>query len=334
MKEKDIGPPADPKTRERRKETFRAKFLLGDTEGDSWTWSRRWDVPTGYFRVTAKAWYAFGLRVPVEITGVTEPAVIETTGANDAAGEYTVTLSARALDANSAFYEEVGLDRSEIHEGKELVLEAGFQVQFQLKVLGININKSIPADGGFDFGQDFTPPFGGGGGPEVWIPSALTRTEVGILGIIKGSARVGFNVAGEGTIQADCTALYGNDEIRSWLPGGKKEAKKTHTLAFGGTGAERKLTAELSPLERSGSAKEFGYRLSDPEFHWRVRLIPGIRADLQVKAKPVFSDTFTIGPLWLDDLAVDLGTLKLGAHPGTTGIYRVKNGEKSWDKSK
>lgn len=324
-----------PKTTETKKASFTSEFLLGDTDGESWTWSRRWDIPTGYFKVSAKAWYSYGMRIPIEIDATTEPAKIVTTGGRDVDSEYSVTLSARTLGAGSSFYEGVGLAKDKVHDGAELVLEAGFQVTFELKVLGIKFpTTSIPKDDAFHFNQDFKPPFGDSSGFEVWIDPKLTHTQVSLLGIVIGSVKAGVKVTGEGTVRVDYTALYGNDEIKSWAPGAKNDAKKTNTLTFTKSGEERTMKAEAPALEREGASKEFGYKLSNPRNDWEVKLIPGIRGDLEVKAKPIFHDTFTIGPLWLNDLAFDIGTWKFQAHSGTKNTYKVKNGEKTWKKSK
>lgn len=50
------------------------------------------------------------------------------------------------------------------------------------------------------------------------------------------------------------------------------------------------------------------------------------------EAKPVYSNKFTIGPLWLDSLAIKLGTVRLNAHKGSKRCYKVKNGTKVWKK--
>ncbi|KAF0244496.1 MAG: hypothetical protein FD180_2457 [Planctomycetota bacterium] len=324
---------AGPSTKEKGHAVFKAKFLAGDTEGQSWVWSRRWEVPTGHFSVTARAWYSYGLRIPIEITAKTDPATIERTGDKDLDSNFSVYLKARAFDAGTSFYEEVGLSGDDLHDGKEFVLSAGFQVTFSLKVFGLKINSSLPKDDDFGFSQNFAPPFGASGtesGFDIWIPSEVTHTRVSILGVVVGSLEAGVNVSGKGTIYADYTALYGKDELKSWYPGQEDDAKKLNRLKWEADGPERRLISELPALEHKGGKKDFGCVLSRPEFEWAMRLTPGVRGVIAVHAKPIYNDSYTIGPLWLDELAFDIGTWKLGAHPGTIHGYRIKNGEKSW----
>ncbi len=329
--------PKPPKVKEAGKVTHQAGFVTGFTKGDSFEWSRRWDVPTGFFRVKAVAWYDYGLRVPIRIDGTTRPGTITTKGTEDVDSEYRVSLKAAAIDADTAFYREAGLATSDLHDGQELVLGAGFQVTLTLKVMGIDIAKTLPKNGGFDFGQDFRPPFGDCGtkcGFDVWVPSSVTHTGIDILGILKGSARVGVNVSGDGKVIVDYTGKYGNDEVKSWLSTkNERSAQKRHELAFRGPGDEHILVQKADAIDRNqGGSKFYGYEVSKPRYEWKVALTPGVRADISVNAKPIFSDKFTIGPLWFHDLAIDLGTVKLGAHGGGKDAYTVKHGEKTFEK--
>jgi hypothetical protein len=312
--------------------SYTAKFLTGFTEGDQWEWSRRWDFPTGgYFRVKASAWYDYGLRVPVQIKGTLDPTNIRVTG-GDKPSEYEVKLEASALDAPKSYYEDVGLKSADVHDGKELVLSAGLQVTFTLHVLGTDINERLPNDDTFNFSQDFRPPFGDCGtncGFNVWIPAEITHTSVNILGIIKGSARAGVNVSGNGTARIDFEALSGSSVVQSWGKGDKKNASNKRRIAL--TKASQATTqVSEAPALNDITSREYGYRLSSPSYDWGIVLTPGVRADIDIKLWPI-KETFTVQPLWLDALAIRLGNLSLGPHAGTKATYTLKHGRKSGD---
>lgn len=312
--------------------TYTSKFLTGFTEGDQWEWSRRWDFPTGgYFRVKASAWYDYGLRVPVQIKGTLDPTSIRVSG-GDQPSEYEVKLEASALDAPKSYYEDVGLKSADVHDGKELVLSAGLQVTFTLHVLGTDINERLPSNDAFDFSQDFKPPFGDCGtncGFNVWIPAEITHTGVNILGIIKGSARAGVNVSGNGTARIDFEALSGSSVVQSWGKGDKKNASNKRRISL--SKANQALTqVSEAPVLNDVTSREYGYRLSSPGYDWGIVLTPGIRADIDIHLWPI-KETFTVQPLWLDALAIRLGNLSLGPHAGTKTSYTLKHGRKSGD---
>lgn len=312
--------------------TYTSKFLTGFTEGDQWEWSRRWDFPTGgYFRVKASAWYDYGLRVPVQITGTLTPTSIQVTG-GDKPSEFEVELKASALDAAKSYYEDLGLKSADLHDGKELVLSAGLQITFTLHVLGTDINERLPKNDAFDFSQNFRPPFGDCGtncGFNVWIPAEITRTSVNILGIIKGSARAGVNVSGNGSIQADFEALSGTTVVQSWGRGNKKSAANKRRLSFGSASQALSQLSE-APVLGGLSFCDYGYRLSSPGYQWGIVLTPGVRADIDISLWPI-KETFTVQPLWLDALAIRLGNLSLGPHAGSKTSYTLKHGRKAGD---
>jgi hypothetical protein len=250
----------------------------------------------------------------------------------DKPSEYEVKLEASALDAPKSYYEDVGLKSADVHDGKELVLSAGLQVTFTLHVLGTDINERLPNNDAFDFSQDFKPPFGDCGsncGFNVWIPAEVTHTGVNILGIIKGSARAGVNISGNGTARIDFEALSGSNVVQSWGKGDKKNAANKRRISL--TKASQAATqVSEAPLLNDVTSREYGYRLSSPGYDWGIVLTPGIRADIDIKLWPI-KETFTVQPLWLDVLAIRLGNLSLGPHAGTKTSYTLKHGRKSGD---
>jgi hypothetical protein len=327
--------PKAPKTKEKGRVAYDADFLTGFTRGDSLEWTRRWDVPTGFFRVKATAWYDYGLRVPVRVHAVMKPERIETKGASDVESKYDVSLDAKTLDADAAFYRDVGLSGSDVADGKELVLRAGFSVTLTLRIMGIDINQTIPKGAAFDFGQNFRPPFGDCGtkcGFDVWVPSSITHTGISILGVLKGEARFGVNVSGNGAVGVDYGALFGNDPLKSWHSSrSANSAENRHDIVFSSPKQTHTFFQNAPAIaQKQGGSKSFGFALSKPKYTWKLELTPGVRADIEVNAKPIFKSKFTIGPLWLHDLAIRLGTINLRGHDGTADEHLVRLGTKTF----
>lgn len=323
-----------PETSTRGKVTSRAKFLTGFTEADDFIWEKRWSFSFGYVSVKFHPWYEFGLRVPVEVTGVLDPKKIVHKGAHDQPEEFTVELSAKAFDAGPKYYEDTGLERSLVKDGNEFLLGVGFEIIIKVKA-GSIVNKRwvVPKHAAFSMSQNFDPPFGNCGtkcGFELWIDPTLTHTKLSLLGIVTGAAQVGFNVSGKGEASVEFEALYGNDTIASWPAGKAGEKRQKHRVFFASTKDLHKYKAEAKRNAHPGIAKGYGYKLSAPRYDWSVVVTPGVKANIRVKAKPLLNKNFPIGPKWFDSFAIKLGTVKLNGHKGTKRIYKMKQGEKTW----
>lgn len=320
------------------KATSRSKFLTGFTKADSYIWEESWKFPSGHLIVRFHAWYEFGLRVPVEIKGTLAPDTLKYRDTADKPQEFEVTLSARTFDAPAAFYSDVGLARDLILDGQEFALGAGFDLTIDVKA-GWVVKKKfvIPKNAKFDWGQDFTPPLGNCGKDcaiELWIPASVTRTELSLAGIVTGSARIGFLVAGDGEVSVDFEALFAKDAVNSWLPGAKNKARRSHRLRFDRPNAETTVKSETGEIKGDGVTRKFGYAVSDPRYTWNLDVTPGVRADIHIKAKPFINDKFPIGPIWIWPLTVDLGKLELDRHKGTTKRYELRHGEKVFHERK
>jgi hypothetical protein len=165
---------------------------------------------------------------------------------------------------------------------------------------------------------------------KYWIPSKITNTglKIGLKKLyVKGEARAGFLLAGSGTVHVHYESVYANGPLSSQLRG-RRDAKKTHDLAFGSSAA-RFVTTRLPALGRPGS-RHFGFILSKPSYTWNLRLTPGVRVDIDIVAGKWIDKRFTAGPLWLESVAVNLGKLSLPHHKGTNKAYRVKLGTKTY----
>ena len=305
------------------------QFVNGYIVADAFDHTFRWDFSIGHVLVTGGAWYGFGLRIPIVVSGTIAPSTIAHTGNSpDEKSAYTTDVSVKVLDGDSDFYAAAGLPPEELYDGHELVLTAGAFVRIQASLAGVvNVDQTIPAGGGVDFGQDFTPPFANCGtdcGLDFWIPSEVTHTGIDLLGIVRGEARIGFNVAGDGHVDVDYESLDDGEVVVS---DGSDGTHKTHRPSFSGT-ATKTYDTTLAKLSAPGS-KNYGYKLSNVDYTWDVALTPGVRGDISVDTL-FWSWGATIGPFWVDDARIGLGSLHLGTLEGTRKSQKVSKGRKSW----
>jgi hypothetical protein len=311
--------------------TTASKFLTGFTIDDSFEWEEEWEFPSGSFNISAGAWYAFGLRIPIEVTATVTPTMITNSGSMDQTTPFTTTLNAKTLDGGTSFYRDTGLPESQIYDGKELVIEAGAYVTLRLTAGwgAIKINETIPKNLRADYGKHFKPPLGDCGtgcGFDVWIPAAITHTEFNVLGMIEGSAQVGFNVSGDGTVAVGYESLFNGSRLDSSVGG---TTRGNHTMSF--TKAGNKTVSTILPVATRSLLKDsFGYRLFDPVYTWKIQLTPGIKGAVVVNAKPFFKLDVPIGPFWLNFLEIDLGSITLRSHQGTNTSYSNQPGRKSY----
>jgi hypothetical protein len=311
---------------EHGKKKFVGHFVTGFTEDNEFEWEERWDFPSGFFSVGVGAYYAFGLRVPIEVTATLDP--IESVHLiRDAATEATTTLRAKPVDGSRQFYLDAGLSKDHAQEGEELLLEAGAYATVRLQAGwgAIKVNETFPKNLGFDFSQNFEPPFGDCGtrcGFDVWIPTNQTKTGINVLGLVEGGVQLGFNISGKGTVGLDYSSLFDGKLVESKF--GARSA--THRLEWSAPG-DKVVSTTLPPLP-SADNEAYGYRLAAPKYDWKVTVTPGVKGTVEVNARPFFTIDEVIGPFWLPFLDVNLGTVELSAHKGSNTQYDAQPGRK------
>ena len=172
--------------------------------------------------------YAFGLRVPIEVTWQMKPALAYTTSGTrsgkDRATKGGVTLTAKPAEKPKGFYKAVGLDSKKIYNGKEMYVGAWASAGMSLKVggkkvfgktIGLTRKKAetcIKTGKGTCFSREMQPPWGKKQKlkigksrskmktPTVWLPASLTKTYLEKdIGIAKGwaKAQAGFKFGGK-----------------------------------------------------------------------------------------------------------------------------------------
>jgi hypothetical protein len=317
-------------TNESGQATTVSEFVNGFIVDPSFEYKEHWNFSVGSLTFKAGAWLLAGVRIPIKVTGVMSPTKIPTTGPADVESSYESQLDVDVIDADAAYYERAGLPDSELASGHELVFEGGAYVTIKLDLPSglFDIDKTIPNNPTFDWGKDFIPPFGVSGtnkGFDIFIPSDITGTSIDLLDTIGGEAEIGVNVSGDGAVSCDYESLYGGVATRSTSDAGAK--RKKHTLTFAGAGDES-FDTTLAPLTEQGE-KSFGYRLSNFEYDWDVKLTPAVTANLFIHS-PVFDWTQNLGTLYFDFAEFGVGSVSFGPLDGTRTEQSVVPGVKSW----
>lgn len=299
---------------------FTQPFLTGFTRGIGWEWERRWNFPSGFFRITLGAGISIGLRAPIEVSGSYTPAHVQRRDDRDREDAVKLSFNAETVDGSAQFYRSTGLDRELVSDGQEFVFEFDLYFGYRLRALWTNLAHSPNAHYGFDAGADFKPPLGGSGSlPRIEIPASVTGTRIGV-DYLHGDAQIGFQPRARGEVSVDYDALWGNRVVRS------------QTVTFDRPGEmtiDERLPA-LTVAEVGDSARQgYGFRLSNPTYRADLSLTPQIRLGLTAGYSS-FSRSFSTGWMSLNELRIQLGSVKLPRHPGTVAEYRFDDGVKEY----
>ncbi|MEM6990194.1 MAG: hypothetical protein AAF721_06850, partial [Myxococcota bacterium] len=321
-----------------------AAFIAGDTWAENWTWQRRWNVPSGFLRVTLGASYAFGLRIPIEVKTVMTPTWVCDDGVSKEPGKryFDLKVKAEAKDGNAAFYRRAGMAEDKISGGDELALNASVGYGVKLRLLWSTLVDRPYREIGFDWGADFDPPQGTATEKvtDVFLPASLTRTKFA-FGPLSGSARLGFRVDVSGKVTTRVDARQGNVHLAA-------VGRPTGSVPQSGA---RAATPQLLTLSNSawktykfglkndrGSApvrnyrRAFGFKIDQVEYdsHWSV--VPGVK----VRAKASYAGYGIDGTwtFWLDGARIPIGSIELDRHPGTRRHHENFSGVKIWHRDR
>ena len=288
-----------------------ARFIAGFTLGNEWTWTRRWSYPSGFFRITLGASYGVGLRIPIQVDGTFSPtrAIVRDTANRPI--RTTLSVSARAVDGDAAFYRDAGIPEGQLFGAKEAVLEARFGFGYKFRALWEDISSRDFSYIGLDESRDFTPPTGrDGDAPVIEIPPRLTGTQFDFPGL-EGSATFGIRLVGTGTILMD-----------------------HETLSSGGVGESRRIefrSRDRQSIEGTvpAVATEYGFRLKDPAYRYDLELVPTVKLSATLHCSG-FSRGVSTGWIDLNSLSVDVGTVTLARHAGTRRSVSSSEGRKEF----
>ncbi|MCP5051840.1 MAG: hypothetical protein GY940_32030 [bacterium] len=303
--------------------SFEARFLAGFTKGNSWEWERRWNFPSGFFRVTLGAGYGIGLRIPIKVNGTLYPTLIEVKDTRDRAIAMGTRLKAVPLNAGSGFYRDTGLPQSKVFDGKEAVLEAEFGYGFKLRAVWTTLLHRKYRTYGLNYSKDFTPPSGDcrDCGYRFAIPPRLTHTEFDFK-VMKGYAQAALKLSGKGEIQLD------------YLPIQDGKGKGKRLLSFRDS-RYKNIKATLSriilPPNRVRISQRYGFKLSNPRYKIDLTLTPEIRLGVNIGYKWL-SRSFSTGWISLNSFKMKLGTLQFNRHAGTRSEFLLDKGIKRFEK--
>jgi hypothetical protein len=317
----EIVIPAGPQPMERLsgKHVSHVDFLTGFTRAGSWQFERRWNYPSGFFRMSLGMSYGLGLRVPLRITAETTPSEIEIRDREDRPVSMVTQISARTQDASTEFYRKLGLPERLLFDGQEAVLESSFYYGYKLNALWTDVIHQRRRDLGFDYSQNLAPPFADSN-PSVRlaIPAALTQTEIRTAAL-RGYAQAAVRMDGKGTIEVNQEGLWNGRGLQ-----------RSH-LTFSQLTPQQvvlQLPALVAQVGQQVQAR-YGFRLFDPAYRVDLTLTPEVRLGLEADFR-VWSRNFRTDWMALNGLRVQLGELELGRHAGTPHEYRYEGGRKNF----
>ncbi|MBN2526142.1 MAG: hypothetical protein JXR76_07100 [Deltaproteobacteria bacterium] len=301
------------------------EFLAGFTFGQSFLWERKWTFGVGFFRLTFGAGYGIGIRVPIEVDAKMTPTNVLVYDRRDKPLRVDTELRVKTLDADSAFYQRVGLPSDKLFDGNEFVLEFQTGFGYKFRAFGTDVvKKSYTATNGLRFTQNTRPPFGPkcpSCGVDIEIPARLTNTEL-TFEALKGSLITGVMLNGNAKIRLEKSDIV--DE----------QSKNTRDLLFANQ-EPLTLQANLGRLslqnDQSAVNQSYGFELRDLRYEIELFLIPQIRFGFTVGYKS-FSRTFKSDWIRFDMLSVGVGTYTLRAHEGTPRMYRTTPGKRRFVK--
>jgi hypothetical protein len=310
----------EPRTESSGKEEFTAEFLLGVTSAGNFQWERKWIFPSGYFRLTLGAGFAFGYRVPVVADATVEPTYGLIQDTADKRVVIATRSSVRTVNAGSAFYERAGLPASQVQGGDELLLAANVGWGYKFRALWKDLAQQPYTAIGVSLSQGFEPPRAGL--PNQWTDFGVEldpkTTKISYDGtFLSGSASLRFLGKTWGSVSVDMETLADG------------KAQTTTKIVPAAQSKSVNITLDPIPLRQGQTTqtRPFGVRLVNPSYTGRVVLVPGLKFSFGAGYKQ-FKRTFSTPWINLANLTIDTGATTLPPHPGTPSSSSWNEGEK------
>lgn len=319
--QRETRPVEKPSVKTSGEADFHTEFLAGFTKGNAWHWRRRWDFPSGFFRISLAASYGIGCRIPIQVDGKVSPTQILIKDVEDKSAEFKTDIKVQTLDADTSFYRRAGLPQNLLFDGKEAVLEASFGFGMKLRALWTDIlpipytEIGIPSQS-----QNFKPPLGNENvGPVIAVPPEITQT-VFNFAALKGFAQFGVRIKGDGKVNLDYRPALGSQQLQ------KKE------LVFHSTSnVSEKRELPVIKSSQASFQNNFGFTLSDPKYKVDLSLVPVVQIDADIGVDWL-SKHFTTGWIDLNAFTLHLGSLSFGRHSGTRKEFKYAGGKKEFKK--
>ncbi len=296
---------------------FSKGLLAGFTIADGWDWDRKWEYTSGYFRIEAGVGYGFGLRFPIQVSGTLSPTVIQIAGTSELNENFGATLSARAFNANAAFYREVGLPEREVFDGKEFVMEANAYFTVKFRALWKTwVNKTWEKTKGFS--EHWTPPWENPSNiGRLKIPAEITGTVLD-YGVLRGEVESAFSLRANNPVVTLNTR---------GLPAGTYVNRQTSLQLTPQRGGRK--GGSVGGRLNVGDSRSFGVEVFAHQsdlYHFDVELVPELRFSITARADYYFDDfrrTFRSPWFALEPFAINLGTVHFGHHDNTRNSFQV-----------
>lgn len=317
-----------------------AEFIAGRTWGEGWVWEERWNVPSGFLRITLGAHYAVGLRVPIEVKTQMTPTWVcdEGPSREGRSSSFRLKVKAEAVDGNAAFYRRAGMPEELVANGDELAIQAGVGYGVKLRLFWRTLVNRPYREVGIDWGRDFDPPQGTANETvtEVFLPSSVTQTGFN-YGPLSGYVRLGFRIDVRGKVRTRVSATQVQQPLLVLSRPSGSTAVSGHTrstpqrLVLSNALWKQyafRLNNSTRPAPVPGYAQSFGYTIDQVEYDSAWSVVPGVKVRASASyAGYGINGTWTY---WLDDLELPIGSLRLDRHPGTRTSLRGSRGRKLW----
>lgn len=323
-----------------------AEFLAGQTWSESWVWERRWNVPSGFLRVTFGASYAVGLRVPIEVKTQASPMWVCDNGIDRERNKSKMKLrvKAEAIDGDAAFYRRAGLRGAAVANGNELALQASIGYGYKLRLFWTTLANQPYRESGLDKGQNFNPPQGSQTTKvvDVFLPASWTNTSLS-AGPLRGSVRLGFKIDVSGKVRTRVTALQESTHLTAVRrPSGSSNLGQfsgvsPQLLTASNAGwKEYEFRLKNRPRQLSGNVPSYqdnyGFRIDNVDYDSSWSVVPGVEVNASARyAGYGIGGTWTF---WLDAARLPIGSLKLGHHRGTRRQHENMSGVKIWHRNR
>jgi hypothetical protein len=319
--------PSKPKLESSGKKEIDAEFLLGVTRAGNYQWERKWSYPSGFFRLTLGAGYAFGYRVPVVAEATVEPTRGYIQDYSDKKVIIGTKAKVKAINGNAAFYQRAGLNANQVKGGDELLLEANVGYGYKFRALWKTIRYRKYTAIGISYSQSFRPPSENKtGATNFGVNLDPKTTKISYDGTyVSGSATLRFLGKTWGGVSIDLQTLVDNKVQTT------KEIKPPFlaSQASGGGGTPVNITINPVPLRdgQSTQMRSFGVRLTDPTYKGRIVIVPGLKFSFGVGYKKL-KRTFSTPWINFANLTIDTGNMTLKRHAGTPASHTWNDGEK------
>jgi len=319
-----------PKAEASGKKKITAEFLAGITRSANFQWERKWEFPTGYFRITLGAGYAFGYRVPLVASASIEPTKAYIQDYSDKKVIIGVAGKVETVNGSKNFYRRVGLPDSQLKDGKELLLEANVGYGYKLRALWkTRLYRPYTAIS-ISYSQNFQPPMNSlisCASCDFLMSLDPKTTKLSLdLTLLKGTAWIRFDGKTAGLPAMNLETLADSKKQKTFA------LKNVETMV--GT-YPMKITLTPIPLRKGTTTqvRPYGVRLTDPIYKGRLVITPQIKLGLRIGYKKI-SRNFNTGWINLNSLRIDTGQMVLKNHANTPSEYVWTAGKKTYRKIK